>query len=412
MKRDYKKILKYNLVPLFFIACSFIFTTFAWFAYSGLAKAETEINVKAWYIELSKDGEVTSNNIVISLDEIYPGMETVHEVVEVKNMGDSDASLNYEIESVRILDEQNFSLNDELTTETIEDTIAHDYPFHVNMNLSKNYIKSGEDKGIFEVSVSWPLDSGKDELDTEWGIKAYNFQSSELSKYNKNKSYEVRPSIKIVISLTAEQYLENNTSSDMAYNLGDSILYNINTNKRCSELSDTCIKTTVIDKSNTLADTTVTLLPSLYSNFGSTTFNNYEDMYNTITSSWNVTTRPLLVDDVLKIISTDILESNLVINVNDSFSNIIIGHVKSAERIEKELIEVKKLNGYYTFKSDKFNYLNSANCYWLNNIYDEEKAFALQNQSNSLTKIYAENKTTACKIMPVIIADKSKLEAE
>jgi hypothetical protein len=48
----------------------------------------------------------------------------------------------------------------------------------------------------------------------------------------------------------------------------------------------------------------------------------------------------------------------------------------------------------------------------LNNIYDDNTSFALQNQSNSLTKIYAENKTTACKIMPVIIADKEKLEAE
>lgn len=412
MKRDYKRILKYNLVPLFFIACSFIFTTFAWFAYSGLAKAETEINVKAWYIELSKDGEVTSNNIVISLDEIYPGMETVHEVVEVKNMGDSDASLNYEIESVRILDEQNFSLDDQLTTDYIEDAIAHDYPFHVNMNLSKNYIKSGEDKGIFEVSVSWPLDSGRDELDTEWGIKAYNFQSAELSKYNKNKEYTIRPSIKIVISLTAEQYLENDTASDMNYNLGDSILFDINANKKCSELSDTCLKTTVIDKNNTLGDDTVTLLPSLYNNFGSTTFNNYEDMYNTITSSWKVNTRPMLAEDVLKVISTDIMDSNLVINVNDTLSNIIIGNIKYQGRLEKELIEVKKLKGYYTFKNDKFNYLSSANCYWLNNIYDDNTSFALQNQSNSLTKIYAENKTTACKIMPVIIADKEKLEAK
>ena len=83
--RRRKSYIKLNLLSLFFTAVSFISVTLAWFAYSGLAKAETEINVKAWYIELSKDGKVTSNNIVISLDEIYPGMETVHEVVEVKN---------------------------------------------------------------------------------------------------------------------------------------------------------------------------------------------------------------------------------------------------------------------------------------------------------------------------------------
>ena len=36
---------------------------------------------------------------------------------------------------------------------------------------------------------------------------------------------------------------------------------------------------------------------------------------------------------------------------------------------------------------------------------------AIEEEDGSITKIYAENKTTACKIMPVIIADKEKLEA-
>jgi hypothetical protein len=78
--------------------------TLAWFAYSGLADVSTEIGVKAWYIELDKNGEEVSNDIVISLPEIYPGMTTVNEVVNIKNLGDSDAQVKYSIVSARILD--------------------------------------------------------------------------------------------------------------------------------------------------------------------------------------------------------------------------------------------------------------------------------------------------------------------
>ena len=56
------------------------------------------------------------------------------------------------------------------------DTLSHDYPFHVNIDLSKNYISSHGDSSTFEVSVSWPLDSGNDSLDSLWGMNAYNFQ--------------------------------------------------------------------------------------------------------------------------------------------------------------------------------------------------------------------------------------------
>ena len=91
MKKRHKLYLKLNLISLFFIVASFIFTTLAWFAYSGLSKLETEIDVKAWYIELSKSGETVSNNVVISLPTIYPGMDTVSEVIDIQNFGDSDA---------------------------------------------------------------------------------------------------------------------------------------------------------------------------------------------------------------------------------------------------------------------------------------------------------------------------------
>ena len=86
----YIRILKKNIFLLFFIAASFIVTTYAWFAYSGLKSATAEVDVKAWYIEFSKTGKAISNNMVISLDNVEPGMKTINEIVDIENKGDSD----------------------------------------------------------------------------------------------------------------------------------------------------------------------------------------------------------------------------------------------------------------------------------------------------------------------------------
>ena len=74
-------------MTLFFIAISCISVTLAWFAYSGIAKVSTDIDVKSWLIEFEKNDTTVSNNIVISLDDIYPGMEVMHETIKIKNKG-------------------------------------------------------------------------------------------------------------------------------------------------------------------------------------------------------------------------------------------------------------------------------------------------------------------------------------
>ena len=86
VKRRHKAYAKLNIMTLFFVGVSFISITLAWFAYSGLITARTEVNVKAWYIELEKNGEKVSNTILISLDDIYPGMEPIEAEIKIKNL--------------------------------------------------------------------------------------------------------------------------------------------------------------------------------------------------------------------------------------------------------------------------------------------------------------------------------------
>lgn len=411
MKQKYKLYLKLNIISLVFIVSSFIFTTLAWFAYSGLSEVSTEIDVKAWYIELTKSGEKVSNNIVITLSEIYPGMNTIDEVVNIENLGDSHAQLKYEIVSARILDDpdHNYIIDGYTSSEYVEDILAHNFPFHVNMNLSKDYIFASNDSSTFEVSVSWPLDSGSyelDKLDSEWGTKAYKFQENEASLKKADKNYVVRPAIQIVISVTAEQYIENDdNSSDMDYNLGDTILFDVVNNKKCNELEGSCIKTTVIDKNNKIGDDFVTLLPNLYDIDTEGNRDNYENLYNPLVSSWNVLTRPLTVDDLLLVISNDITNSYLV---GEKSSNIIIGRLLTEDRISNVVQKAIDLKGNFTFMNNKFNYLVSNNCFWTNTKYDDSNYFALKKYDDTISKIYPVSSDTVCRIVPVIIASKKE----
>ncbi len=402
MKNKYKKYLRINIMPVIFIVVSLISVTFAWFAYTGLSNVNTEIGVKSWHIELDKNGKKVSNDIVISLDNIYPGMETVHELINIKNLGDSDATLKYSIISARLLDkeENNFLIDDNtITSEYVEDLLSHNYPFHINMNLSKNYILAKNDQSSFEVSISWPLDSGNNNSDSIWGSDAYNFKKHENEQKTADSNYEIRSSLQIVISVTAEQYIENDIASDPNYNLGEEILFDVVNNQICQEISNTCIKTYVIDINNKLEDEKVTLLPDPTSNYLTSNYENYNSTMLNLTNGWEVNKRPLTVNDILKIVSKDITNSLLV---RDNISDSLIGNLNYNDRINTEITKAINSNGYYKFINEKFTYLLSDTCYWINTGYNNEKVFSYEKIDNVNSKIFGNSKTSLCKVIPVI----------
>ena len=140
MNKRRKINIRLSIMSLTFAIISFISVTLAWFAYSGLSKIETEVAVKSWYIEFTKGTEVVSKNITISVDNVKPGMEPKIEEIIINNKGDSDASVKYKISSVKILNEKELIDSETTSSDFIEDQIAHEYPFHINMGLNKNYV--------------------------------------------------------------------------------------------------------------------------------------------------------------------------------------------------------------------------------------------------------------------------------
>ena len=396
--------LKLNLVSLFFIAVSLISVTLAWFAYSGLAKVDTEIDVKTWYIEFQKGEEAVSNNIVISLSDISPGMDIVTEKVKIMNKGDSDAQLSYSIVSASLMGTELDATNG---SDYLEDKLSHDYPFHINLSLNKNFALSGDEFSEFNLSVSWPLDSGDDSFDSEWGTRAYQYQRSEQSHHLEDDSYVAKPSIKIVISVKAEQLLTQNSSPDTDYEAGALVLFDVSQNKRCDTLSSTCLRTHVIDTNNTKGDTTVSLLPDLYGTYASGTFDNYNSLLSSAVSGWNVTTRGLTADDLLKVVSKDVVNS---IVIGDNVSNRIIGDVKYGSRTSQVRNWTVSKNGLFRFNNEVYPYLVTNKCYWTNTEYDNDRGFALTKIDEEYSKVFGQAKTSSCSVAPVIVADKSNLE--
>lgn len=431
MDRKHKALVKLNVMTLFLIALSSISVTLAWFAYSGIAKISTEIDIKSWLIEFEKSDKTVSNNIVISLDEIYPGMTTVQETIKIKNKGDSNAKLSYSIQSARILDEEIDIKN--IEQDDLRDKLSHYYPFSINMNLSDNFVLSQGKESEFSLSVSWPLDSDNDKYDSEWGNLAYQFEINEQKKYDEDPTYKIRQSIKIVIVAKAEQMNEseeldntdindslesiilnedieqtNKTSekSDIKYPLGQLILYDIVNNVRCEQLSETCIRTHIIDVDNKKSDNTVTLLADLLENYPSGTYENYENILKETVINWNVNYRELHINDILKIISRDINNSLII---RENLSDSIIGYVNSDERINNIINKTIPYNGYYSFINEKYSYLVTNKCYWLGTEYNDTKTFALTKKDEIVSKIYGEEKNNNCSVVPVIIASKTSL---
>ena len=392
---------KLNIMSILFTVVSMISVTLAWFAYSGLVDSNMEVGVRAWYIEFSKGDSSVSNDIVLSLDEIYPGMDTVTESITIKNQGDSDANLSYKITSARILQDDEFT-SDNLASEVIEDKLSHDYPFSINVNISKSLLKSKDKDAEFEVSVNWPLDSGDDKLDSEWGTKAYKFEQDEKNKMLNNSGYTPKSAIKVVLSVSAQQAVKDDESLDTDYMLGKKILYDVEKDQICDEESSTCLNTHVIDTYNKIKDENVTLLVDFDSNILTTNYNDLKTSYSALTSSWKSNHSILDTSTLVKLISYDLKDSYIK---KQDISNKIIGKVLFDERANSIINKVKQENNSFIFNTSNYLYLSTHDCIWTKDNYDDTRAFAL-----SYSKIYPENKSTTCKVIPVIKANKNKLK--
>lgn len=193
-----KKIKIRNILVLIVLLA---FNAYAWFIYTTKVNMDLSAHVSSWDVEfVSKEGGITSE-VTVSVERVYPGMETFERTIQVNNRGDMEATLSYTVMSAKIMDEY-YEIGqtlpeetEELTSDDIESILNNNYPFTITIEKDESSLSAENGVGYFKISVAWDYESGDDALDTEWGQKAYNY-------YSENPGEE---SIEIELLLKATQ---------------------------------------------------------------------------------------------------------------------------------------------------------------------------------------------------------------
>ena len=148
---------------------------YAWFVY--ITKVDTSITakVRSWNVMFQVHDNNISSEVTFEVGEIYPGMDDYNDYASIVNTGESIGSVYFTIKSVQIFND--VYTDDDYTNEELIDMLANDYPFQIDVGLTSNIVNPGNTE-VFSVDVTWPYESGNDELDTYWGHVAYEYMNT------------------------------------------------------------------------------------------------------------------------------------------------------------------------------------------------------------------------------------------
>ncbi len=207
--REFRRIKNRNLRIKLFLVLIFLImlisSAYAWLAILSKASVDDLIGVVNSYgVEFYVgDKEILEDEVTLSADEFFPGMSENHQIVSVHNVGSIPIKVQLEITSVKLFGEE---ILDKLKTEneiTEDDstfnffTNKNNYPFDVYIKY-KNHLEAKDNNstitedsiGDIDFCVNWNYSVGNDDLDTEFGKKAFDF-------YKENESDALEVTIKI-----------------------------------------------------------------------------------------------------------------------------------------------------------------------------------------------------------------------
>ena len=202
--RELRKVKKRSIPLRVFLVLVFgsflIINTLAWYNVSkNIKPANLGATVIPWDVEyyITSSETPVEETVSFNIDEIYPGMTTYSRSIRASNHGDSPAQLSYEVMSVTLFG-TTFTTGPTITSEALARKFAVEYPFSIVISLSTNIIPVGDHNESYNITVSWPYESGDDDTDTYWGNYAYDYHQQ-----NPND-----PSISMQIKIIATQINE------------------------------------------------------------------------------------------------------------------------------------------------------------------------------------------------------------
>lgn len=178
MKEKFKKVLKLIKRYRFFLIFMVVLlsaNTYAWFMYVTRVDTSFRAKVRSWNVMFQVHDNNIAQEVVFDTTDIYPGMTDYEDFASVVNTGDTTGDIYFEIKRVEVFGEVFSSAN--YTTAQLLNKLANDYPFTITLSLSNNKVYPGTTE-TFNLEITWPYESNNDTLDTEWGVRAYNYRNS------------------------------------------------------------------------------------------------------------------------------------------------------------------------------------------------------------------------------------------
>lgn len=199
------KLASINLVSVAFFGLSIFSIAFAWFAYTNVVKTNFEVNIKRWKIRITNNNTEVTNNYTFNVSDFYPGMNNFTDSFTIENQGELPAKIDYKIKKLRVFDQ---TINtDNMTFYELQ----RDYPFKIDFSYNKRYL-APNDTATFNVSCTWPLESGNDDLDTQYGNMAYDFYQSENQEHQSDPNYQIRSGLELEVEIMVVQYIDETDS--------------------------------------------------------------------------------------------------------------------------------------------------------------------------------------------------------
>lgn len=176
MKKILSVIKRIRLSSLLLLIVLFAFGSYSWMVFVTKVSTGLTAHVTAWNFDFISEDESVSTEIVFDVDQIYPGMDDFLQVVTVKNNGELEGELTFEIKKMVVLG-QIYEQSETITAEDLMNMMKNDFPFEITVEVDgqdSNIISVGGETKV-NIKLIWPFDSGNDELDTKWGEDAYEF---------------------------------------------------------------------------------------------------------------------------------------------------------------------------------------------------------------------------------------------
>ena len=163
--------------------------SYAWFIFVNNVSSSVDVHVRAWKIDFDDGTSPVTETVDIVVDNVYPGMTTFVKPINAHNYSEVAANVDYKILEASILGDNYVTIEgradrnetpeeDDLTSDELKDMLENDFPFTIAFSISGNTIAAENGVATYTITISWPYESGDDELDTLWGTRAYTFKQN------------------------------------------------------------------------------------------------------------------------------------------------------------------------------------------------------------------------------------------